>query len=158
MNNISDEQLIIMQASIESNKQDIISNKQYSDEKMMNLKEYFKSMLTSITYQINTFKSSPNQKDSYNNLYPAIVVLDILRDSPLDSGKSTKIGGMWTLKHEISSQTFYELLIKTELKGDTTLDLNNFYNHMKMCLNEGTRLWEDFLPGYLSIKQNSDSE
>ena len=31
----------------------------------------------------------------------------------LEGGHSTKIGSMWTLKHEISSPKFYELLIKT---------------------------------------------
>ena len=51
-----------------------------------------------------------------------------------------KIGGMWTLKYEIRSPNFYELLIKTEIKGDTALDLNNFYNHIKICLNAITRL------------------
>ena len=42
---------------------------------------------------------------------------------------------MWTLKHEIRSPKFYVLLIKTELKYGTSLDLKNFYNHIKMCLN-----------------------
>ena len=45
---------------------------------------------------------------------------------PLEGGNSTKIGGMSTLKHEISSPKFYELLIKTEIKGNTALNLNNF--------------------------------
>ena len=44
------------------------------------------------------------------------------------------------LKHEISSPKSYELLIKTELKGDTALELNNFYKHIRMCLNAITRL------------------
>ena len=52
---------------------------------------------------------------------------------------------MWTLKHEISLPRFYELLIKIELKGDTALDLNNFYNHAKMSINAVTRLREDLL-------------
>ena len=50
------------------------------------------------------------------------------------------MGGMWTLKHEISSPKLYEPLINTELKNDTTLDLNNFYNHINMYLNAVTRL------------------
>ena len=50
---------------------------------------------------------------------------------------------MWNLKHDISSQKFHELLNKTELKGDTDLDLKNFFNYIKMCLNELTRLIED---------------
>ena len=47
---------------------------------------------------------------------------------------------MWDLKHEISSPKFYEIIIKIELKGDTSLDLNNFYNHLKMYLNAVDRL------------------
>ena len=66
----------------------------------------------------------------------------------LEGGNSKEIGGMWTLKHEISSPKFYETLIKAELKGNTYLDLNNFYNHIKMCLNTMARLLEDLLPAY----------
>ena len=62
---------------------------------------------------------------------------------------------MWTLKHEISSPIFYDLLIKIELKGDTALDIKNFYNHVKMSLNAVTRLIEELLPAYLSINKNS---
>ena len=68
----------------------------------------------------------------------------------------TKIGGMWNLKYEIISPKFYEILIKTELKGDTALDIKNFYNHINTCLNAVTRLREYLLPGYQSIKRNSD--
>ena len=80
------------------------------------------------------------------------------RDPPLDGGKSAKNGGMWTLKHDISSPNSYELLIKTEIKVDTALDLKKFYNHIKMCINAVTILREDLLPGYQYIKKHSDSE
>ena len=63
---------------------------------------------------------------------------------------------MWTLKHEISSQKFYELLINTELKGGTALELKNFYNHINMCLNAMTRLQEDLLTAYQSINRRSE--
>ena len=63
---------------------------------------------------------------------------------------------MWTLKHEISLPRFYELLIKIELKGDTALDLNNFYNHVRISLNAVNRLKVDFLPDHLSINKNSE--
>ena len=63
---------------------------------------------------------------------------------------------MWTLKHEISSPRFYELLIKTELKEDTALDLKNFYNHVKMSLNAVTTLKVDLLTDYLYIKRNTE--
>ena len=59
---------------------------------------------------------------------------------------------MWTLKHEISPPKLYEILIKKELKGDTAIYLKNFFNHIKMCLNAVTRLREDLLHYYKSIK------
>ena len=62
------------------------------------------------------------------------------RDTIFDGGQSTKFGGMRNLKHDIISPKFYEILIKTELEGDTALDLNKFYNHINMCLNEVNRL------------------
>ena len=65
---------------------------------------------------------------------------------------------MWILKHEIISPKLYELLIKIEIKGDTTLYLKNFYNHIKMCINAVTRLQEYLFPGYQSIKGNSEFE
>ena len=65
---------------------------------------------------------------------------------------------MWTLKHKISSQKFYEILIKTELKGYTALDLKNFFNHIKMFLNAVDRLREDLLTDYHSIKRHSKLE
>ena len=70
------------------------------------------------------------------------------RDPPLEGGNYTNIGGMWNCKHEIISPKLYELLIKTEIKGVTSMDIKNFYNHIKMCLNAVTRLQEDLLPGY----------
>ena len=82
--------------------------------------------------QTNNSKSSPAQKYSSNTLDHITVVLDNRRDPPLDGGNSMKIGGMWTLKHDISSPKLYEILIRTQLKGDTYLDLKNFYNHINM--------------------------
>ena len=63
---------------------------------------------------------------------------------------------MWTLKYEISSPKFYELLIMIEVKGGTDMDLNKFYKYINMCLNEVTRLLEDLLPDYQSIKRHSE--
>ena len=65
---------------------------------------------------------------------------------------------MWNIKHEISSPKLYELLIKTELKGDTPLDPKNFYNCIKMCLNAVTRIQEYLLHPYQSIKRHSEFE
>ena len=72
--------------------------------------------------------------------YPSTAVTDNKKSPPLEGGNSTKIDVKWTLKHEISSPKFYELLIKTELKGYTAMYLKNFYNRIKMCPNELTRL------------------
>ena len=80
---------------------------------MMNIRKDFKSMLAEITDQINTLKLSPTQKDSPKPPDPTTVVLYNRGYPPLDGGQSTKISGMWTLKNEIISQKFYELLIKT---------------------------------------------
>ena len=76
----------------------------------------------------------------------------------MDGGQSMKICGMWTLKHMIISTKFYELIINTELKVDTALDINNFYNHINMCLDVVNRLQEDLLPAYHPIKIHSDFE
>ena len=68
MDNKSYEQFIIIQSTIEANKQEIKYNKQYYDEKMMKLIKYFKAMLsstiTSMMDHINMSKSSPPQKNS----------------------------------------------------------------------------------------------
>ena len=95
-------------------------------------------MLAEITDQINTLVSSPNQNDSPKPLDTINLALPNRRATPLYGGQSTKIGGMWNLKHDISSPRFYELLIKTEIKGYNTLYLKNFYNHIKIFLNEFT--------------------
>ena len=104
-----------MQDVIEFNKKDMKTNKQYFDEKMMNITEDFKEMLasstTSIMNQINTSKYSPSQKYSTKLPDPTTVVPVKKRSSPLDVGHSTKIGTMWTPKHEISSPNLHELLI-----------------------------------------------
>ena len=103
-------------------------------------------------------KSSPSQKDTSTTPNPTTMVQTNRRDPPLEEVISDKKFGMWTLKHEISSPKFYELLIKTELKGYTALDLKNFFNRIKICLNAVTRLREDLLPDYQSIKRHSEFE
>ena len=105
MENKSDEQLTIIQATSEA-------KKQVSDEKMTKLTEEFKRMIAAITDLINNLKSSPYHRDSPKSQYPTTIFPAKRRAPPLHSGQYTKIGVMWTLKHEISSQIFYELLIK----------------------------------------------
>ena len=92
--------------------------------------------------QTNIYKSSPTHKDTSNPPDPTTVVLTNRRAPPLECGHSTKIGGMWTLKHEISSPKFYELLIKKELKLYTAMDLKNLFKHIKVCLNAVTKVIE----------------
>ena len=80
------------------------------------------------------------------------------RAPPLEGGNSTKIGDMWNLNHDIRSPKFYEILIKIELKGDTSMDIKNFYNNINMCLNVVTRIIEDLLTAYQFVKRHSDFE
>ena len=90
--------------------------------------------------QTNNPKLSLAQKDKSTPPYPNTVVPSNRRAPQLYGVNYTKIGSMWTLKHEIRSPKIYELFIKIELKKDTALDLNNSYNLIKMCLNAVTRL------------------
>ena len=106
----------------------------------------------------NISKYSPDQKDTSTPPNPNTRVQTNRSDPPLEGGISENIGGMWTLKHEISSPKFYEVLIKTELKGGTAMDIKNFFNHIKMSLNAVDRLREDLLPDYQSIKRNPHFE
>ena len=63
--------------------------------------------------QTNNSKLSPDQKYASNPPYITNMVPANRRATALDGGHYTKICGMWTLNHEISSKQIYELLIKT---------------------------------------------
>ena len=78
---------------------------------MNNLTEDLTAIITSMMEYINSQKSSPDQKDSPKDQDPTTVVPDNKKDSLLEGRHYTKIGGMWTLKREISSPKFYEILI-----------------------------------------------
>ena len=65
------------------------------------------------------------QKDEPNHMDPTTVVLSNRRDTLFNGGKSTKIGGMCTMKHDIISPKFYEILIQIDIKGYTDLDLRS---------------------------------
>ena len=114
------------------------------------------SSITSITDQINNLKYSPTQKDLPNTTYPTTVTPANRRDPPLDGGYCTKNCCMWTLKYEIISPNFYDFLINTKLKVYTDLDLKNFCNHIKMCLNAAARPREELIPAYQYIKGHSE--
>ena len=77
MDKKSYEQLLIMPATIESNKQDY-------DEKMKKITEDITSMITSMMDQIKISKSSPNQKYSPKYQNPTTVVLSNKRSPPLE--------------------------------------------------------------------------
>ena len=115
-------------------------------------------MFAVLSNQINTMSSPPTYTDTSTPPDPTTVVPANMKDPPLEGVHSTKIGSMWTLKNEISSPKFYELLIKTELKGGTALYIKNFCSHIKMCINALTRLLEYLLPGYQYINRHSDFE
>ena len=107
---------------------------------MKNFTEVLTSMIASITDQVKFSNSSIDKKYLNNSRDPTTLVPDNKKAPPLECGHSTKIGGMCILKHDIISPKFYEILIKTELKGYTTLDLNSFYRNIKMCLTAVDRL------------------
>ena len=86
---------------------------------------------------------------------PDTVVPDNKNDSLMKSGHFMKTGGMCTLKREISPQKFHEIQIKSELKGETVLVINNFCNYIKTCLNAVTKLLQALLPPYQPIKRHS---
>ena len=113
---------------------------------MKDTKETLKFFTKFMMDKSNIPKSSPTQKDTSAPSDPTNIVPTNRRDPPLEGRHFTKIGGMWNLKHEIISPRIYELLIKTELKGATALDLKNFFNHINTYLHAMTRLREDLLP------------
>ena len=84
--------------------------------------------------------SSPDKIESPKFHYPDTVVTANKNSPPSEGGNSMEIGGTWNLKQKTRSPKFYELIIKTELKGDTALGLNNFYNRINMCINAVTIL------------------
>ena len=86
MDKKSDYQFIVMQVTIEYNKQKRKTNTQDSDEKMMKLIRDIKSMLAEITDHINALKSSPTQKGSPNPPDPNNVVSANRRAPPLYVG------------------------------------------------------------------------
>ena len=96
MDNKSYDQLLIVQSEIEANRQD-------SDEKMKNITKELTAMIASMMDHIKIQKLSLNKKDSPNNQDPTTLVPDNKKAPQLEGGHSTEIGGMWTIKHDISS-------------------------------------------------------
>ena len=67
-------------------------------------------------------------------------MLDNKKPPPIEGGHSHQNGGMWTLKHDTFSPNLYKILLKTEMKGENDIDLKNFYNHVRMCINTVKKL------------------
>ena len=70
-------------------------------------------MITSLMKQIKTSKSSQCKNDSPKAQDTATVVPANKRYPLLECAYSTKISGMWNIKHDINSPKLYELLTKT---------------------------------------------
>ena len=111
-----------------------------TDEKLTQITENIQFLTSFMMDQTNISKSSQTQKDTSTPPDPIIVVLTNRRAPPLKGGHSTNFDGMLTLKHEMISPKFHDLIIKTGLKGDTALYIKNFFNHINMSLNAVTRL------------------
>ena len=66
------------------------------------IKETLNKITTLMMDQTNISKSSPDQKDTSTPPYPTTTFQTNRRAPPLEGGISKNIGGIWTLKHEIS--------------------------------------------------------
>ena len=111
----SDEQFLVIKATIKSNNQESNNNHNNTDEKLTILtdnqkdtNETLKLLLAEMKIDKNNIsKSYPSQKDTSTTPDPTTMLPANRRDPPLDGGQYTNIGGMWTLKHEIRSPKFY---------------------------------------------------
>ena len=62
---------------------------------------------------------------------------------------------MLTLKYETTPPNFYKIILNTEIKVDTAIDLNRFYNHINVRLNAVIKLQEDLHTAYHKTKKYS---
>ena len=96
------------------------------------MKTTMKTSTTSEKLGVNKKRYNPQDSSKVTNKD-----LDNTKKSPpLEGDQYQKIGWMWTLKHEIISPKFYELLPNIYSKGENDIALKNFYNNIKMILNE----------------------
>ena len=112
MDTKSDEQFLVIKAIIEANKQESDKNHKETNEKLTLLTDKLQVLTALMTDKTNISKSSPEQKDTSTPPDSTTVVPTNNMAPPLEGGHSNKIRGMWTLKYEIISPKFYELLIK----------------------------------------------
>ena len=113
MDTKSDEHFLFIESTIEANKQEADKNHKETNEKLTLLTDNLQVFTALMIDKTNISKSSPSQKNTLTLPYYTTMVPTNNMDTMLEGEHSTKIRGMWTLKHEISSPKFYELLIKT---------------------------------------------
>ena len=116
-------------------------NKYYSkldkqDSKLDNITAMIKNMM----YHNQNLNYPPDNMDSPYAHGPTTVVSDNKKAIPLEGGYSTKNGYLWTLKHDIRSPKFYELIINTELKVTLLWTSRTSTTTKNMCTNTVTRL------------------
>ena len=83
MDTKSDEQFLVIEATIEANKQEADKNKINNDEKLTLLIENLQLLTAFITDKTNISKSTPAQKDTLTPPDPTTVVLTNRRDPSL---------------------------------------------------------------------------
>ena len=93
--------------TIEANKQEADKNHKETTENIKQLAETLNQVLAELKDKNNISRSSPAQKDTSTPPDPTTTVQTNRRAPPLKGEISNKIGGMWTLKHEISPPKFY---------------------------------------------------
>ena len=110
MDNKLDEQLISTQDLMDDNKEDTDDLKKKLNKHNSGFYE-IKTLIKQIMVQ--NLHYSPEQKDLPNSQGFCTLVPANNKAPPLEGRHYMKIGGMWTLKHEFSSQKIYQTLIKT---------------------------------------------
>ena len=105
MDNKSNYQFLVVQASIDAIKQDTDDKikKHYSN--FTEISKIIKQLMVQDNYSL------PDKVDSPKSHGLDTMVLDKNKAPPLEDGYSMQSGGMWNLKHDISSPNLYKLLI-----------------------------------------------
>ena len=102
------------------------------------------------------YNTSTNKVETYTAQDYGTIVHANSKVTPLEGDYSNKLVGVCNLKHETSLPKLYGILINTNLKGDNSLNIKNFYKPIKMCLDVVTILLDNLLLEYQIIKRHSD--
>ena len=95
MDTKSDEQFLVIEATIEAKKQEADKNHKETNEKLTLLTDSLQVLTALMTDKTNFSKSSPYQKDTSTPPDSTTVIPTNNRDPPLEGGHSTKICGIW---------------------------------------------------------------